>query len=604
MAATTAVAADPWAPWPHGGSADSESNSPKPPHGICVKNTFIDVYPPEESDSDETGCMSPHRRNVSAPPSPTRLRKPWEEDGSVAVSDQEEEDEDSSGIPNYKWGADGAIVGAEGVVDARAARGKLPQWVGDNKWPEGQSRVPIGFSLRSNANPLNSGVPGFDVGPVHGYDGAPGLGSGLGLGPGAAPNQAFDRGLAGKGIVGEPRQGDATRTGYHSLGLAHGLGLGGLPWPLGTEFTPGSGSHGGPSLAQGLGGFGYGNDMWQGLGHEQVGQPFGQPFGMGQPLGLGGQGLGLLGEQQLRGGGPWDPPGIVPTVPPLPDASRLSSVGGAPEQAPAYIFRTSAGSGTAPLPWLSVPPQPNPEGLYGSSPGGPGGIQGTQGAAMTPGSQARANQAAAQMQARAGSAAPNLKDASDRGDGMIRGGFGGLEEDDDYEADAEAGARHSVDSKGGGGGGGRAPLGGGGGPKRTDYQKKFGAPVDDKGTPSQPITTMMLKNIPCRKGHEEVMNHIDQKGFTNKYDFFYLPKDVKFRANLGYAFINFVTPEDAARFQAEMNGYRFAGSVSTKACIVVPAHVQGLNNNLAAFKRTEVMRTTRKPFFSGTATVV
>merc|ERR1712209_24660 len=101
---------------------------------------------------------------------------------------------------------------------------------------------------------------------------------------------------------------------------------------------------------------------------------------------------------------------------------------------------------------------------------------------------------------------------------MIRGGFGGLEEDDDYEADAEAGARHSVDSKGGGGG-----------PKRTDYQKKFGAPVDDKGTPSQPITTMMLKNIPCRKGHEEVMNHIDQKGFTNKYDFFYLPKDVKFR---------------------------------------------------------------------------
>merc|ERR1719361_2347374 len=100
----------------------------------------------------------------------------------------------------------------------------------------------------------------------------------------------------------------------------------------------------------------------------------------------------------------------------------------------------------------------------------------------------------------------------------------------------------------------------------------------------------MLKNIPCRKSQEEVMLHVDQKGFGNTYDFFYLPKDVKFRANLGYAFINFATPEAATRFRAEMSGYRFPGSGSTKACIVVPAHVQGLTNNLAAFKRTEVMR--------------
>jgi len=156
--------------------------------------------------------------------------------------------------------------------------------------------------------------------------------------------------------------------------------------------------------------------------------------------------------------------------------------------------------------------------------------------------------------------------------------------------------------KGGGGVGGgseqrgRAPLSGGG-PKRTDYQKKYGP--EGEGGGGVPITTMMLKNIPCRKSQEEVMSHIDSKDFGDKYDFFYLPRDVKFRANLGYAFINFVTPEDAAQFQDEFDGYRFSSSGSVKACQVVPAHVQGLVNNLAAFKRTEVMRSSRKPYFSG-----
>merc|ERR1712232_819144 len=97
----------------------------------------------------------------------------------------------------------------------------------------------------------------------------------------------------------------------------------------------------------------------------------------------------------------------------------------------------------------------------------------------------------------------------------------------------------------------------------------------------------------------EVISLIDQNGFADQYDFFYLPRDVKFRANLGYAFINFLNPESAKRFEAEMNGYRFPSSGSSKACAVVSAHVQGLMNNLSAFKRTEVMRSSRKPYFSG-----
>lgn len=94
------------------------------------------------------------------------------------------------------------------------------------------------------------------------------------------------------------------------------------------------------------------------------------------------------------------------------------------------------------------------------------------------------------------------------------------------------------------------------------------------------------------------MEHIDHKGFAGKYDFLYLPRDVKFQANLGYCFINFLSSEDAMSFAKEMSGHRFPGSASSKSCAVVPAHVQGLMNNMAAFKRTEVMRSNRKPFFT------
>jgi len=137
----------------------------------------------------------------------------------------------------------------------------------------------------------------------------------------------------------------------------------------------------------------------------------------------------------------------------------------------------------------------------------------------------------------------------------------------------------------------------GGGPKRTNYLQKFGNRTNDGGE-TCPITTVMLKNIPCRKLQEEVMELMDQNGFAGRYDFLYLPRDVKLQANLGYAFINFLSSEDARQFAKAMNGYRFTGSASSKSCLVVPAHVQGRMNNIAAFKRTEVMRSKRKPFFT------
>eukprot|EP00428_Durinskia_dybowskii_P005935 CAMPEP_0170285092 /NCGR_PEP_ID=MMETSP0116_2-20130129/42591_1 /TAXON_ID=400756 /ORGANISM="Durinskia baltica, Strain CSIRO CS-38" /LENGTH=318 /DNA_ID=CAMNT_0010536485 /DNA_START=170 /DNA_END=1122 /DNA_ORIENTATION=+ len=61
--------------------------------GFIVKNTFIDVDEPW--DEGDEGCPSPHRRNASAPPSPSRARR----NGDAEVWDLEEDDQDCGEVP-------------------------------------------------------------------------------------------------------------------------------------------------------------------------------------------------------------------------------------------------------------------------------------------------------------------------------------------------------------------------------------------------------------------------------------------------------------------------------------------------------------------------
>jgi len=121
---------------------------------------------------------------------------------------------------------------------------------------------------------------------------------------------------------------------------------------------------------------------------------------------------------------------------------------------------------------------------------------------------------------------------------------------------------------------------------RTGHLRKTTSNGTSRATNGAVVTTMMLRNIPCKKSQEEILRHIDEQGYEGKYDFFHLPKNEQLCTNLGYSFINFISAKDAARFEAEMTGFRFA-STSAKRCVVVPAHVQGLSNNLTSFKRNQ-----------------
>lgn len=109
-----------------------------------------------------------------------------------------------------------------------------------------------------------------------------------------------------------------------------------------------------------------------------------------------------------------------------------------------------------------------------------------------------------------------------------------------------------------------------------------------------PITTLMICNLPCRITQKQLQETIDDAGFKDKYDFLNLPtggRSAAMRAaNLGYGFINFSEPSDAALFYSFFSDFRFDGTYSEKACAVRPAHLQGLSNNLRHMPRKQRSR--------------
>merc|ERR1719191_2149161 len=96
-------------------------------------------------------------------------------------------------------------------------------------------------------------------------------------------------------------------------------------------------------------------------------------------------------------------------------------------------------------------------------------------------------------------------------------------------------------------------------------------------------TTVMLRNIPNRYTRDMLIDRLNQ-GYEGKYDFVYLPIDFNSKCNVGYAFINFREPLQAARFIQEFHGAKtktcLPGFSSAKVCEVSYARVQGSQANM------------------------
>eukprot|EP00930_Biecheleria_cincta_P002607 TRINITY_DN103611_c0_g1_i1.p1 TRINITY_DN103611_c0_g1~~TRINITY_DN103611_c0_g1_i1.p1 ORF type:complete len:401 (+),score=67.06 TRINITY_DN103611_c0_g1_i1:21-1223(+) len=113
--------------------------------------------------------------------------------------------------------------------------------------------------------------------------------------------------------------------------------------------------------------------------------------------------------------------------------------------------------------------------------------------------------------------------------------------------------------------------------------------------PPPPVngTTIMLRNLPNRYSQQLLLELLDIQGFQCKYDFVYLPMDFRNGVNLGYAFVNLLSHQDALRAIEIFQGFGNWDFDSAKVCEVSWAHPhQGLSEHVERYRNSPVMHPT------------
>jgi|EP00427_Karlodinium_veneficum_P017005 hypothetical protein len=104
-------------------------------------------------------------------------------------------------------------------------------------------------------------------------------------------------------------------------------------------------------------------------------------------------------------------------------------------------------------------------------------------------------------------------------------------------------------------------------------------------------TTVMLRNIPNNITRAGLLALFERSGFPTKcFDFCYLPIDFKRDANLGYAFVNLVSTQEADRFFQVFHGFGSWGLASEKVGAVCWGQpLQGLDQHIERYRNSPVM---------------
>ncbi|KAK3144904.1 hypothetical protein QOZ80_4AG0319510 [Eleusine coracana subsp. coracana] len=125
-------------------------------------------------------------------------------------------------------------------------------------------------------------------------------------------------------------------------------------------------------------------------------------------------------------------------------------------------------------------------------------------------------------------------------------------------------------------------------PNQSDDNRQFELDIQRIARGEDTRTTLMIKNIPNKYTSKMLLSAIDET-HRGTYDFIYLPIDFKNKCNVGYAFINIISPEQIIPFYKTFNGKRWEKFNSEKVASLAYARIQGKSALIAHFQNSSLM---------------
>merc|ERR1719330_1261853 len=104
-------------------------------------------------------------------------------------------------------------------------------------------------------------------------------------------------------------------------------------------------------------------------------------------------------------------------------------------------------------------------------------------------------------------------------------------------------------------------------------------------------TTFMIRSLPPVFSRTKLEELLDSEGFTGKYDFLYLPTDLKAKDGgcFGYAFVNLISVEEASLFQDHFHGYQWSNMDLEPMGVHASEALQGLDELIERYRNSPLM---------------